>query len=164
MRSFKSFLVLGLMILLIGFSSGCDMLKKLNPFGPDIDDELKFATNVEVTYERTESYVSTEYYDSHVNLNINPAEVIEDWQTIQNTEMEKISDQQFKYVVGELPADVRLYVYVQDWGKSNAGGNEFNARKIIVNGTELTDIRDDPWGNSYQVAYFTIKENGAVVP
>ena len=161
MRSFKSFLVLSLMVLLIGFTSDCKVIK--NIFGPDIDG-LKFATNVEIIYERTEPYVSTEYYDSHVNLNINAAEVVEDWQSIQNTEMEKISDQQFKYVVGELLADVKLYAYVQDMGKSNAGGNEFNARKIIVNGTELTDIRNDPWGNSYQVAYFTIKEDGTVVP
>ena len=161
MRSFKSFLVLSLMVLLIGFTSDCKVIK--NIFGPDIDG-LKFATNVEIIYERTEPYVSTEYYDSHVNLNINAAEVVEDWQSIQNTEMEKISDQQFKYVVGELLADVKLYAYVQDMRKSNAGGNEFNARKIIVNGTELTDIRNDPWGNSYQVAYFTIKEDGIVVP
>ncbi len=155
MRSFKNFLILGLMILLIGFTSNCKAIK--NIFGPDIEG-LKFATNVEIVYERTSLLGS----NGHVYLNIYTSEVVEDWQPIQNAEMEKISDQQFKYVVGELLADTRLFTVVDDRGKPSE--ENWNARKIIVNGTELTDIRDDPWGNSYQVAYFTIKENGTVVP
>ncbi len=167
MRSFKSFLVLGLMILLIGFTSNCK-----NIFGPDIDidngdngdngEEQKFAFNVEVIYERTEPYVSSDT----VNLNIETeaAGPVEDWESIHWVTMEKISDQQFKYVAEKLPADVKLYACVQDYGKSNAGGlDEFNPRIIIVNGTELTDIRDHPTA-LIQVAYFTIKEDGTVVP
>jgi len=149
MRSLKLFLVGVLIIFLIGLTSNCKWLK--NPFGPDLDDELKFATNVEIIYERTSSLSS----NGHVYLNIYAADVVE-WSPIQNETMEKIADQQFKYVVGKLPADVKLYAVVDD--------GEFYAEKIIVNGTELTDIRNDPSGNDWQVAYFKIKENGTVVP
>jgi len=157
MRSFKNFLVLGLMILLIGFTSDCKVIK--NIFGPDIDDdeELKFATNVEIIYERTSPLGSTD----DVHLNIYPIDGPEDWQPISNATMEKIADQQFKYVAKKLPADVKLYASVIDEGKPS--GEEYTARKIIINGTELTDIRNDPSGH-YEVAYFTIKEDGTVVP
>ena len=156
MRSLKLFLVGVLIIFLIGLTSNCKWLK--NPFGPDLDDdELKFATNVEIIYERTSSLGSTD----DVHLNIYPIDGPEDWQPISSATMEKIADQQFKYVVGELPAVVKLYASVIDGGKPS--GEEYAARKIIINGTELTDIRNDPSGH-YEVAYFTIKENGTVVP
>jgi len=150
-RSLKVFLVGVLIIFLIGLTSDCKWLK--NPFGPDLDDdeELKFATNVEVIYERTSSLGSNGY----VYLNIYAADIVE-WSPIQNETMEKIADQQFKYVVGKLPANVKLYAVVND--------GESYAEKIIVNGTELTDIRNDPSGNDWQVAYFKIKEDGTVVP
>lgn len=163
MRYLKIYLILGLVIL-ISLSFGCKELKSI--FTPDPDGP-KFAVNVKIEYERLEPYVSTDYFDAHVNLNIQTTQSVEGWNSIRNTKMQKISDKEFEYTASSLPYETKLYMYTQDWGRSSAEGPEFNGRKFKIMETELTDkyIRKDPSGNGYDVAAFIIKKsNNAVVP
>lgn len=152
MRSLKFYLFLGLVVLI---SSSFSCKGFLNPFGPNGGD-IKYKSNVEIIYERVDPFESNEYFDNEIMLNVLPAgDSLDDWTPIQKT-MEKITDRKFKYVAEKIPTNILLWTYVYDRGRSAAGGPEFTGIRIFVDGVEATDIRYDPWGNGWKVAYFKI--------
>jgi len=94
-----------------------------------------------------------EYFDNLVSVYINRGNGIK---------MGKIAKNKFQYIAPNLQANIETYLYVSDTGLITVGGEDCNARIIRINGIELTDIRNDPDGNTYKVAYFTIREDGTV--
>ena len=151
MRSLKTCLVLGLMILMIGFFSSCKGLK--NIFGSDNEE---YAYNVEIIYERDASLEDFPYDTMFLNIEPVDGDVWEYWQALQNVSANKIAEDKYKYIAEKLPANVRLYVLAQEI--------EFTGKTFIINGVELTDIGKYTVDSPFTVAYFTIKPDGTVIP
>jgi len=75
----KNFLLLGLMILMIGFCSNCKGLKSI--FSPDSDKE--YAYNVEIIYERDASLEDFPYDTMYLNIEPVEPDVWEYWQALR---------------------------------------------------------------------------------
>jgi len=149
MRSFKNFLVLGLMILMIGFFSNCK-----NIFGPDNNEEATY--NAEIIYERDASLKDFPYNTMY--LNIEPTERVtwKYWPNLGNLPAEKIAENQYKYIVEKLPANIKLCIGAQDF--------EMTGETFIINGVKLTNTGKDPNNNPGRVAYFMAKPSGTIIP
>ena len=152
MRSLKTCLVLGLIILMIGFFSSCKGLK--NIFGSD--NEKEFAYNVEIIYEREASLEGSPRDPMYLTIYPVDTDVWEYWGALQNVSANEIAKDKYKYIAKKLPANVRLYVLAQE--------TEFTGKTFIINGVELTDIGKYTVGSPFTVAYFTIKPDGTVIP
>jgi len=157
MRSLKTYLLLGLMILIIGFFSSCKGFD-FNLFGPVFgsDNDKEFAYNVEIIYERDASLEGFPYDNVYLNIEPVDPDVWEYWEPLQNVSANEIEENKYKYIAEKLPANTRLFIFAQDF--------EMTGRTFIINGVELIDIRKDPANNPGTVAYFTMKPDGIVIP
>jgi len=156
--SLKIYLVLGLALsLILGFGFSC---KKSSL----VEDDEEFISNIDITYKRPVPVGNNEYLDNCVWLNICTSRTLKRWGDISNKKMEKIETDKFNYIVPSLPTDTQLWIFIQDFSQQDKpGGKEFNCRIIKVNGTELTNFRDDPWGNNDKFAYFEITKSGEII-
>lgn len=166
MRTLKKYVFfLGLIILTISFIK-CNQKSPFSPEEPpeDPSNNMKFATNVKISYERIEPFKISG--SDGVNLMVKLEPEKEEWNDIHKEIMAKISDEKFDYIAEKIPYEEKVWVVVNDQARKNAGGPEWNGRKLYVLGQELTEgfIRKDPWGNNWDVAGFIIKSNNTVVP